>query len=260
MFTLPSNMNNTIKQLENLQRQNDGIYKSLTSKGVEFSRVQLDDSDSDDIKLQKLSDENTELKKLAAAHKPPPVQKEPKQKNVQQPKKPKNDENDDDDDDETYEDKKKVFTPITNLEPIKMSFFGGEFDEFVNQVKQHELLFYRVLYKYNSDKDGVPDFNAKNLVKGLVKPFEDQKKFFMNCFRCYKTPGTSETPTYEYKAWFIVNTKDSLNEVVGHIIDDFDLLVVDQSNLDKFFEEMKKTTLDENGDFTNSCISEIYVH
>lgn len=252
----------TSKQIINLQKQNDGIYKSLTSKGITFNRVNISPEDSEEIQLQKLSEENTELKKISNANKPPPVQKEsvPKEekpKVVQQAKKPKKDDDDDESDQEIEE--KKKFTTIANMESMKISFFGNDYAEFKRLAKSEPYLFFKVSYKYNSDKDGVPTFNAKNLIKGFVKSFDDQRKLFMNCFRCYQTQ--SSPSKYEYVGFWIVNTLDPLNEVISDTIENFEMIKIsEETNIDTFLSQMEKLVLDENEELPNGCIEEAYVH
>lgn len=259
-------MSGLAKQIANLQKQNDGIHKSLVAKGIEFTRVVIEPDDSEEVQVQKLSTENLELKKLSTANKPPPAPKEEKPKVVQQSQ-PKKEKDDEDDEEESFEDKKKKFAPIANMEGLKISFFAGDYDAFKTQVKTQgseenttPFLFYRASYKYNSDKDGVPSFNAKNLVKGLVKNFDEERKFFMNCFRCYQTQ-TEPSTMYEYRGLWIVNTLDSLKEVVGDVVDDFTLVqVVDAVELDTFLTEMQKLPVNENDELPDGCIVESYVH
>lgn len=256
-------MSNVLKQIVNLQKQNDGIYKSLVAKNIDFVRVTMNPDDSEEIQLQKLSEENVELKKVSNANKPPPAPKETKPQNVQNQQnqsvkknKKKDDESESESDTETEPTKK--FTQIANMEAMKISFFAGEYEEFKNLAKSQPYLFFEVTYKYNSYKDGSPSFIAKNLIKGFVKNFDDNRKLFMNCFRCYQTQ--SDPTAYEYVGFWIVNTPDPLAEVV-ELYDNFNLVQITDSNeIDKFLNQMQKLPLDENGEFVNNCIDEAYVH
>ena len=257
-------MTDLSKQIQNLTKQNNGMYESLKSKGIDFERINIDSNDSDESKLEKLKLENDKLKELSKANRPVQT-KEPKEKIqiIQTTKtKPKETEENIEDDEPSYEDKKKKFNMIQNMESLKINFFSGNYELFRNETKSHPFLFYKGNYKYNSDKDGVPSFNAKNLVKGLVKSFEEEKKLFMICFRCFQTD--TNPSKYEYKSWMIVNTTDPLNEVVGSTIDDFELEQIpnDMQNdkLDNFLIEMEKLPLDENEERINNCIEESYVH
>lgn len=256
-------MSNLLKQISNLQKQNDGIYKSLVAKNIDFVRVIINPDDSEETQLQKLSEENTELKKVSNANKPPPIPKEPKPQvipNQQNQPVKKNKKKDDDSESEsdTESEPVKKFTQIANMEAMKISFFAGEYEEFKNLAKSQPYLFFEVTYKYNSDKDGVASFNAKNLIKGFVKSFDDNRKLFMNCFRCYQTQ--SDPTAYEYVGLWIVNTPDPLTEVIDSY-DNFNLVqITDSNDIDNFLTRMQKLPLNENEEFTNNCIDEAYVH
>lgn len=249
-------MSGLAKQITNLQKQNDGIYKSLVAKGVEFVRVIVDESDSEEVQVQKLTEENTELKKLSTANKPPPKEEKPKVVQQVQPKEKTNEENDEEY--ECFEDKKKKFTPIANMESMKISFFGGDYESFKSSAKEHPFLFFEATYKYNSYNDGMESWKAKNLIKGLTKDFDEEKKLFMSCFRCYQTE--TEPTKYEYRSWWIVNTFDPLLEVVKSS-EDFDLVpVTDPVEIDAMLITMQKLPKSEDGDLPDGCLVEAYVH
>lgn len=71
------------------------------------------------------------------------------------------------------------------MEDIKRAFFNKEYDTFETLIKQHPLRYYRASYNYASDKDGAPEFVAKNLVKGFVRNLDDFRKYFITGFRCF---------------------------------------------------------------------------
>jgi hypothetical protein len=245
------------------------MYKGLVAKSVTVEpRVILEDTDSDDVKIQKLSEENTELKKLVTANKPPPVPKAEKVVQPPAPKKEKKKENEDEDEEEDepdYFEKKEPIKPILkSTEALKISFFAGDYEAFKTQViakneNDEHMLFFEANYKYNSDKDGVQAFNAKNLVNHLVKNFKEQHKLFMCCFRCYQNP--TDPVTYEYKAWWIMNTLKPLKEVVGDIVDDFNVVTLtDSVKINEMLTVMEKVPRTDEGELTNGCIVEEYVH
>lgn len=256
------------KQIANLQKQNDGMYKGLVAKSVTLEpRVVLEDTDSDEVKVQKLSEENTELKKLVAANKPPPVPKAEKVVKPAATKKEKKKEEDDEEEEEEpdyVEKKEPIKSILKSTEALKVSFFAGDYESFKTQVvakneADEQMLFFEATYKYNSDKDGVRAFNAKNLVNHLVKNFKEQHKLFMCCFRCYQKETTPVT--YEYAARWIVNTLKPLREIVGDIVDDFDVVALtDPDKINEMLTAMEKVPRTDEGELTNGCIVEEYIH
>lgn len=262
----------TSKVIIGLQKQNDGIYSSLTNRGIQFERVVIPDGISEEEHIGLLKEENTRLKEISNANKPPPQPKEekkPPQPQQTQPKKeskPKavgngdgDGDGDDGGDDETFEEPVKKFDTITNMEDLKRAFFNGDLDTFAIQVKSHPFKFYKCAYKYDSDKDGVPDFAAKNLLRGFVRGFEDYRKYFMICFRCWKNQHDSK---YKYESLWIVNTNSPIKDIIGSMEEDF---VFEETTCDdEFVSKMKKLPeLDSDEPvYINqyTCIGESYVH
>ena len=156
------------QKIQNLQKQNDAIYSSLVSKNVLFTRHVIGDITDETQIFEILSAENKELKELSKNNRPPPqvVEKKPTPPVVEKkepiPKEPKNDE-----EDESFEEVKKSYTIIHNMEDIKRAFFNKEYELFEELIKQHEFIYYRVSYKYSSDNDNKPDYVARNLLKDL---------------------------------------------------------------------------------------------
>ena len=114
------------------------------------------------------------------------------------------------------------------------------------------LSLYFANYKYSSDKDGAPDFVAKNLIGGFVRNLEDYKKYLMVCFRCYQIC----TSKYKYKSLWIVNTTEPLNNVIGSFYEDFDFVKVDEIEIDNFLETIKRSN--ESND--SNLLIEKYLH
>lgn len=202
------------KAIIGLQKQNDGMYSSLISRNITFERTVIPEGVEEKEHLKMLQDENSKLKQVINDNKPPPQPKQEKKKpEVQTPKKETKlkEEDNDNDDKETYEEPVKKFDTIINMEELKRAFFNGDYMVFEEQIKYHPMKFYKVSYKFNSDKDGVPDFSAKNLLKGFIRNFDDCRKYFMICFRCWKNQHDGNK--YKYDSLWIVNTNEPIPNV-----------------------------------------------
>ena len=263
------------KTIISLQKQNDGIYSSLVSKGIQFERIEIPKDISEDSHIDMLKQENTKLKEISNANKPPPQIKEEKKKPIsstqsQQKKekeieKEKNNNCDDCDDcddcEETFEEPKKKFETIINMEELKRAFFNRDYETFETEISSHPFKFYKVEYKYNSDKDGDAVFSAKNLLKGFVRNFDDYRKYFMICFRCWKHQTDIK---YKYQSLWIVNTNEPIANIIGSIEDDF---IFDEiTEINEFVSNIKKLPIEQieadepvyiDG---YTCIGETYVH
>lgn len=249
----------TSKLIISLQKQNNGMFSSLNSRNINFERVFIPENTTEEEHLKLLQEENDKLKIVINENKPPQLPKQEKKKPVIQQAKDKISKNEDNDNEETYEDPIKKFDTITNMEEIKRAFFNGDYMFFEEQIKLHPLKFYKVNYKYDSDKDKMPDFSAKNLLKGFVRNFDDYRKYFMICFRCWKNKHEIK---YKYESLWIVNTSESIQNVIGSLADDFDF--IEETNIDEFINKIKKLHDIESDepiwidDYT--CIGESYVH
>lgn len=258
------------KVILGLQKQNDGIYSSLTNKGIQFERTTIPEGIDEETHINLLKEENMKLKEVSNANKPlpqPPQPIKPKEEKKQsqpqsQPKKekPKDKEEDDVDcEEETFEDPVKKFDTITNMEDLKRAFFNGDMEVFETQVKANPFKFYKVGYKYDSDKDGVPDFSAKNLLKGFVRSFDDYRKYFMICFRCWKFQDGTK---YKYESFWIVNTNEPIHNIIGSMEEDFIFEPI--NDIDDFISNIKKLPNSDDGEevYVNeyTCIGESYVH
>lgn len=71
------------KAIIGLLKQNDAIYQSLVSKGIQFERIVISEGIDEDAHFKLLQEENTKLKELSKANKPISVPKE--EKKVTQP-------------------------------------------------------------------------------------------------------------------------------------------------------------------------------
>jgi len=246
-------------KIQNLQKQNDAIYSSLISKNVQFTRHVISDINDETKILEILTEENKELKELSKNNRPVQqvVEKNPVtpvvEKKEQIPKEPKP--KDDDNDEESFEESKKSYTIIHNMEDIKRAFFNKEYESFEELSKQHEFIYYKVSYKYSSDNDRKPDYVARNLLKGFGRALDDYRKYLLVCFRCKEY----EPIKYDYNSLWVVNTKDDLKTVIGSFYDDFDFQLQtfdDENSMSKFLEEFRKKELD----VELNIIGETYIH
>lgn len=259
----------TNKAISVLQKQNDGMYFGLSTKNIPFERTHIPEMVNDEDHLKLLQEENSRLKEVINANKPPPQPKQEKKKsdNSINKKETKTKDNEDginsnrkdneNDEDETFEEPVKKFDTIMNMEELKRAFFNKDYMVFEEQIKSNSLKFYKVGYKYNSDKDGAPDFSAKNLLKGFVRNFDDYRKYFMICFRCWKNQHEIK---YKYDSYWIVNTNEHIHNVIGSMAEDFDFF--ETSDIDDFISQIKKLPETDEPVWINeySCIGESYVH
>ena len=239
------------KQITGLLKQNKSIYDSLISKQILNvpDLVILNELMSIDEQKCLLLEENNKLKDIVKVNKPiQEVTIKEKPKIITE--KPK-DENVEDDDNPKEEQPK--FTIITNMEDIKRSFFSGDYDEFKKLVILHPFKMYSGEYLYASDKDGSPDYSARNLVKGFVRNFDDYRKYFMICFRCYQ--HQNEITTYTYPSLWILNSNDSITNILGSSAEDYKLTEILPEQIDNFLKSFEKIT-----DETTNMIAENYVH
>jgi hypothetical protein len=230
-------------KLKNLMKQNDAIYNSLVVKNILFERVNINDQLSIDDKIILLSEENEKLKNISKNNRPPPEVKAPKPPVIVETKKKIVEE----DEEENYEPVKKNFSTITNMEDIKRAFFNKDYQLFNELIKNFNFKYYRVEYKYSNEKDGAPEFIAKNLVKGFVRNLDDYRKYFMICFRCYKNDNNS----YSYPSLWIVNSNDDIKNIIELIYDDY--IYNEETDIESFLRDIQK--IDD-----EKCIEEAYVH
>jgi hypothetical protein len=242
--------------IQNLTNQNNSIYNSLCAKNIEFMRFEINDNMNVEEILDILTNENKALKELSKNNKPIQVKESKKQPIVQHEAKKEN-KKCDEDNEESYEDPVKKFSTITNLEDIKRSFFNAEYDQFETLIKsQVGLKYYFATYNYESEKDGCPEFVAKNLVKGFVRNLDDFRKYFIICFRCFsrKEEGIKK---YSYPSLWILNSNDELRDIIGSLYEDFTF--VEDLEITSFLRDFRKIDLDNENDDTN-LLDEAYLH
>jgi hypothetical protein len=132
------------------------------------------------------------------------------------------------------------------MEDIKRSFFCKDYELFNELIQKNNFKYYRADYKYSNEKDGAPEFIAKNLVKGFVRNLDDYRKYLMVCFRCYKNDNN-----YSYPSLWIVNSDDDIKDIIESVYDDY--IYKEESDIQTFLHNLQKVE-DEN------CIEEAYVH
>lgn len=237
------------KQIANLKKQNEGMETAFKNKGIEFTKLSIDNMDIE-TELLLLKDYNTYLKGISLANRPPPQDK-PKEQQKSKETKSK----EDDDEDENLKEAKPVYSTITNMEDIKRAFFSKEYETACQLIKLQPFKFYKVNYKFSSDNTGRPSYIAKNLLRGFVQGLDDYRKYFMICFRCILI--NKETNEYMYPSYWIVNTNDDLNAVLGLVYNNFEFIAVKgEEAIDKMLKKMEKNE-DENDE---TFIGEVYLH
>jgi hypothetical protein len=245
-------------KVNGLIKQNESIYNSLKNRNVPDigDLIVLTDDLNIDNKLELLNIENNRLKELVKNNKPPPVISQPKPEKVVNEQKPKVKEVKDDNEDEEYIEPVAKFSTLTNMEDIKRAFFtveNNDYSQFIELVKNHNFKLYKVNYKYSSDKDGAPSFSAKNLVGGFVRNFDDLRKYFMICFRCFKNDVAPVS--YSYPSYWIVNSEDPLEKIIGSLYEDFEFTEIKEEEKDNFYIEIQKIKIED-----ENLITEAYVH
>lgn len=245
------------KVIHNLKKQNEGMETSFKTKNIQFTKLSIDNVDPE-TELLLLKDYNTYLKGISAANRPPPQVKEEKPKEQPKPKESKSKE-DEDDEDEVPKEIKPVFSTITNMEDIKRAFFSKEYSVACDLIKQHPFRVYKAEYKYASDNTGRPGYVAKNLLRGFVQGLDDYRKYLMVCFRCILV--NKETNEYIYPSYWIVNSNDDLNKILGSLYDDYYFHEIDQ-DLDLLLQSMKKNedAIPELHIDDDNLIGEVYLH
>ena len=246
------------KQISNILKQNQSIHTSLVSRKINDlpELISLTESISLDEQLKLLIDENNKLKEIVKVNKPIEVKEvkvsEVKAKEV----KPKEKEVKDDDSDEDAKEVQPKFSTITNMEDIKRAFFSADYELFKNLLLEHQFKMYTGEYLYASDKDGAPDYSARNLVKGMIRSFDDYRKYFMICFRCFQNQDNLSKMTYTYPSLWIVNSTDSINSIIGSgNAEDYKLTEVSSENILDFLKLLEKLNEE-----TPGLIAESYVH
>lgn len=226
-------------KINGIRKQNESIYNSLKSKNIsDIGELITFTDETPEQQFQLLQQENKKLKGMLPPA-PVPEKVVPVQVPVITHAK------DDDEKEETFEDPIPKFETITNMEDIKRAFFSGEYDKFDELVKEHNFTLLYGTYKWSSDKDGAPEFVAKNLLKGFVRKFDDFRKYFIICFRCVQE--TKSPNSYSYPSLWIVNTLD--DKLIDKFSDDFTFTKPENSS--NFYKLIRKE---------ESSFDESYVH
>lgn len=234
------------KQITILTKQNEGMEISFKNKGIEFTKLNTNNVDPETALLL-IKNHNEYLKNISKQNRPPPVIKEEKPK--EQPKIK------DDDDEEIPKEVKPVYSTICNMEDIKRAFFSKEYETASQLIDQHPFKFYKGCYKYADDNTGRPTYIAKNLLRGFVQNLDDYRKYLMVCFRCIL--NNAETKEYRYPSYWIVNSNDDLNTILGDLYNDFVFTeLTDKERIVSMLRRMQKNE-DENDD---ALIGEVYLH
>ena len=238
---------NSNKKITSLKSQNDGIYKSIIAKNHPFDRTIITDDMTEDVILQLLSEENIKLKEISNQLKPVKEVKEVKEvKLVKEVK---------DDDEEVITDPIKQVEQIMNLEEVKRYFFNGEYQQFIDNIKDKGLKLFKGTYNFSNYQDGSPKYAAKNRLNGFVRDFDDYRKYFIASFRC--TEIANKEKEYEYTSLWLVNTNENIDVLVQGFYEDHTLVPFDGS-IEDFTDELSMYKKSE--ELPENLVGEIFLH
>ena len=140
---------------------------------------------------------------------------------------------------------KKPFMSMYSAEPIE-----GSFEIFGSELNSHPYGFYKAVYKFSSDMDGMPEYAAGNRNRGFLEQINDHRKYLFNVFRC--VPTNENNKTYLFESLWIANlanidetsskTMDELiRELIGtSLYDDFEWTKIDTLTESNFIDEFRK--------------------
>ena len=220
--------NNTVFEFE----QKDKLKEDMCRADIEYC------CDIVNVYVNKLKTEQVRINKLLEEKK----KSEEKNKIVTK--------NTEENDNDTYENIKKIFPILVDLEELKRSFFSPDNEEyrpFETIIIENSFKYYKVNYKYGDDMFKKPEYMASNLNNGFVQRFEDYKKYVFVCFRCYK-----DNDNYEYISYWLYNSSESIENVFVNDIEDFNF---EQIKLEEFVKNFKK-----NAEKNDNFINEKYLH
>jgi hypothetical protein len=230
-------MNNN-KKIVSLKNQNDGIYKSIIAKNHEFKRIVITEDMTEDTIIQLLSEENAQLKEISNRLKPPKEVKEVKE---------------DKEDEEIIKDPVKQVEQIMNLEEAKRYFFNGEYQQFIDNVKNNGLRLFKGVYNFSNYQDGSPKYAAKNRLNGFVRDFDDYRKYFIASFRCIE----KSEKEYEYTSLWLVNTNENIDILVPGFSEDHTIVLFD-GNIEDFTNELSVYKRSE--EQPENLVGEVFLH
>lgn len=230
----------TSKQINNFIKQNDGMYMGLVNRSIEFNRIPVLISMTDEEKLTLLKEENELLKKVVQANKPPPQAKKVKEVIKE-------------DVEEEVREKDIVHHTFTNLEDMKRAFFGNEIDSYLDMIKEHPFKFYKATYNYNDDNDGRATYMATNLLKGIVRNCEKMGKYAMIVFRCWKK---TDEEKYKYESYWLLNSQVNIDIIANSVHEDFNFMDIPMNVFDDNFRRINEDTIVD--DYI--MLAETYIH
>lgn len=98
-------------------------------------------------------------------------------------------------------------------------------EQFINEMKSHNLKLYSVTYKDRPEYDSFRDFMYKNLNIGMPERFEILKPW---CFVCFRFHISSLDNKCMYTSWWIVDSPTPLEQMMGE--DDADCFNITEFN------------------------------
>lgn len=108
-----------------LQKQNNGMYSSLSSRNISFERISIPENISEEEQLKLLQQENIKLKETINANRPPPQPKKDSKSKMSTKSDSSNKKEKDKniDDETTYKEPVKKFDTIMNMEELFYDLF-----------------------------------------------------------------------------------------------------------------------------------------
>jgi len=229
-----------IKKITAIYKQIDIVELFIKQNNINYEFKKIDELKTDMIRedLEKACDfivsyhnklklEQNKINKLLEEKKKLELEKEKEKLN-----------NTNNEEEEYYENEKKEYPIITNLEELKRSFFSPDNEEyrpFETIIIENEFKYYQVKYKYSSDMYKKPEYMALNLNNGFVQRFDEYKKYLFSCFRCIKN-----NDNYEYCSFWLFNSTENINKVFENDIDDFEFTEIKLTEFINYFKKMNE--------------------
>lgn len=156
-------------------------------------------------------------------------------------------------DEEVFKEEKKEFTslitkaewtefknsmgvPLLNEDDTPL--YDSLKDQFLATYKRFNLNLVKARYYDKSKFSEAWKFKFVNLNNGFSKEFEPFKDYLYTCFRLSVDPITNECI---YESWWIVNSSDSMDKIMGSDYSYFEWTDICESEKEQFLLEFMKT-------------------
>lgn len=121
---------------------------------------------------------------------------------------------------------------IGNLDSLKRAFSNKEYDDFKRLLEETPYKYYKGKYKDSSEFKGRPDFVIQNRNKGFIQSeeLESKRAYLFVAFHCFKDDEL------HFESYWIVNTEDSLESLLGEDHSSFDFTPVSTDEIHLGFQ------------------------